>query len=63
MFKIRPISSNAMTTPKSFKTNNVPVNVVNDVTTRNQQLEQQVFKERELVKTEGVEEWQQEECL
>ncbi len=52
-----------MTTPKSFKTNNVPVNVVNDVTTRNQQLEQQVFKERELVKTEGVEEWQQEECL
>jgi hypothetical protein len=45
-----------MTTPKPPKTNNVPINeVVVVVTTQSQQSEQQVFKERELVKTKWVE--------
>jgi hypothetical protein len=56
MFRTKPISSNAMTTPKPPKTNNVPINeVVVVVTTQSQQSEQQVFKERELVKTKWVE--------
>jgi hypothetical protein len=58
MFRI-----NAMTTPNLLKTNNVLVNVLGVITTHNQQLEQQVFKEKELVKAKGAEEWQQEECL
>jgi hypothetical protein len=63
MFKIKPVSSNAMTTPKSPKTNNVPINVVVVVTTHNQQSGQQVFKERESVKIKGAKEWQQKEHL
>ncbi len=49
MFRIKPINSNVMTTPKPSKINNVPINVVVDITICSQQL-QQVFKERELVK-------------
>ncbi len=58
MFKTKHVSYNAIITPKPSKIDNVLVNVVADVTTRSQQLEQHVFKERELVKTKGVEEWQ-----
>ncbi len=63
MFKTKLVSSNAMTTPKLPKTDMVLVNVIVAITIHNQQLEQQVFKEREPVKTIGVEEWQQEEPL
>jgi hypothetical protein len=49
-----------MITPKSPKINNVPINVVGVVTTGNQRSEQHVFKEKEPIKTKGVEEWQQE---
>ncbi len=41
----------------------MPINVVAIVTTRNQQLKQHVFKERELVKGKGVEDRQQEKHL
>ncbi len=58
MFKTKHVSYNAIITPKPSKIDNVLVNVVADVTTRSQQLEQHVFKERELVETKGVEEWQ-----
>ncbi len=51
------ISSNATITFKPSKINNVPVNVVGIVTTRSQQLEQQVFKEREPIKAKKVEDW------
>jgi hypothetical protein len=44
-----------MTTPKPPKIDNVPINEVVVVTTQSQQSEQQVFKERELVKTKWVE--------
>jgi hypothetical protein len=40
MFRIKPISYNATRTPKSLKINNVPINVIVIVTTRNQQSEQ-----------------------
>ncbi len=60
MFITKPISCNAMITPKSPKINNVPINVVGVVTTGNQRSEQHVFKEKEPIKTKGVEEWQQE---
>jgi hypothetical protein len=33
------------------------------VITNSQQLEQQVLKDRELVKAKGTKDWQQEECL
>jgi hypothetical protein len=49
MFRI-----NAMTTPISPKTNNVLDNVVGVITTHNQQLEQQVFKEKEPIKAKGA---------
>jgi hypothetical protein len=49
--------------PKPPKSNNVLVNVGVVVTTHSQQLEQQVFKERESMKTKGAEDWQQEEHL
>ncbi len=39
------------------------VNVVVVVTTYNEQSKQQIFKERELVKAKGAEDWQQEKCL
>jgi hypothetical protein len=39
MFITKPISSNATTTLKPCKTNNVSVNVVGVVTTHSQQLE------------------------
>ncbi len=58
MFKSKLVSSNATTTSKLPRIDNVLINVVVVVTTRNQQLEQQVFKERELVKAKKVEEWQ-----
>ncbi len=58
MFRTKHVSSNATTTPKPPKTNNVLVNVIAIVTTHSQQLEQKVFKERELVKAKGVEDWQ-----
>jgi hypothetical protein len=57
MFKIKHVKSNATLAPKPPKTNNVLVNVVDDVTIHSQQSKQQVFKERELVKTKRVEEW------
>ncbi len=57
MFKTKLVSSNAIITPKPPKLNNVPVNVVVDVTTRNQQSKQHVLKERE---AKGAENWQQE---
>jgi len=40
MFKIKPISSNATITPKLPKINNVPVNVIVDVTIYSQQSKQ-----------------------
>ncbi len=57
MLIIKLISSNATITFKPSKINNVPVNVVGIVTTRSQQLEQQVFKEREPIKAKKVEDW------
>jgi len=35
MFKIKLVNSNATTTPKPSKTNNVLINVVASITTRN----------------------------
>ncbi len=58
MFKTKRVSFNVTTTPKSPTINNVPTNVAIVVTICNQQLEQQVFKERKLVKAKGVEDWQ-----
>ncbi len=58
MFRTKPISSNAMTSPKLPITDNVSINVIAIITTRNQQLEQQVFKERESVKAKWAKEWQ-----
>jgi hypothetical protein len=49
MFRI-----NAMITPNPLKTNNVLVNVVGVITTHNQQLEQQVFKEKEPINAKGA---------
>ncbi len=63
MFKTKLVSSNATTTPKLPKTNNLPINLVTIVTIHSQQSKQQVFQERELLKTKGVEEWQQEKHL
>ncbi len=58
MFKTKPISSNVMTTPKPPKIDNVLVNVVAVVTTRNQQLEYQVFEKRKPVKAKKTKDWQ-----
>ncbi len=55
MFRTKHVNSNAMTTPKPPKINNVPINEVVVVTTQSRQSEQQVFKDRELVKTKWVE--------
>ncbi len=63
MFKPKPVSSNATTTFKSFKTDNVLVNVVVVVTTHNYQSKQQVLKEREPIKAKGAEDQQQKERL
>jgi outer membrane cobalamin receptor len=63
MFKTKHVSSNATTSLKLFKMDNVPINVIVVVTTRSQQSKQRVFKEKELAKTKGVEQWQQEERL
>ncbi len=52
-----------MTTPKLSTIDNVSVNLLDVVTTCNQQSKQQVFKEKELIKTKGVEKWQQKKCL
>jgi hypothetical protein len=57
MFRTKPVCSNAMITPKLPKTNNVLINVVIVITTHIQQLEQHVFKERQLVKTKRIEKW------
>jgi hypothetical protein len=54
MFRIKPVSSYATTTPKLSKTDNVPINVVDVVTIHIQQSEQLVFKEKESVKTKGA---------
>jgi hypothetical protein len=43
MFKTKLVSSNAMTTPKLPKTNNLPINLVTIVTIHSQQSKQQVF--------------------
>ncbi len=40
MFRIKPINFNATTTSKPLKIDNMLVNVVVDITTHNQQLEQ-----------------------
>jgi uncharacterized protein involved in tolerance to divalent cations len=40
MFKTKTINYNATTTPKSPKPYNVPINVVVDITTCSQQLQQ-----------------------
>jgi hypothetical protein len=63
MFRIKLVSSNATTTPKPLKPNNVLINVVVVVTTYNQQPKQHVLKERESVQAKGVEEWQQKKHL
>ncbi len=63
MFRTKLISFTATTTPKPFKIDNVLVNVVIVITIRNQQSKQQVFKEREPIKTKGAKEWQQKERL
>jgi hypothetical protein len=63
MFIIKLVSSNATTTHKSSKIDNLLVDVVAIITTHSQQSKQHVFKERELVKIKGAKEWQQEECL
>jgi hypothetical protein len=63
MFKTKFVSYNTTITLKPPKTNNVLVNVIDVITIRNQQSEQQVFKERELVKIKWAEKWQQEELL
>jgi hypothetical protein len=55
MFKTKHVTSNATTTPKPPKLGNVLVNMVDVATTHSQQSEQQVLKERELVKDKGVE--------
>jgi hypothetical protein len=62
MFKIKPMSFNAMITPKPPKTKNVLVNVVVIVTIHNQQLKH-VFKERESIKAKGAEDWQQKKHI
>jgi hypothetical protein len=62
MFKTKLVSSNA-TTSKPRKTHNVLVNVVVVVTSQSQQLEQHVFKEKELVKTKRTKDWQKEARL
>jgi hypothetical protein len=58
MFRTKHVSYNATIALKAPKIDNVPINVVAIVTTRIQQSEHKVFKEREPVKTKGVEEWQ-----
>jgi hypothetical protein len=58
MFRTKHVSYNATIALKAPKIDNVPINVVAIVTTRIQQSENKVFKEREPVKTKGVEEWQ-----
>jgi hypothetical protein len=62
MFRIKLINFNVTITPKPFKIKNVPVIVVVDVTTHNQQPEH-VFKEREPIKAKGAKDWQQENRL
>ncbi len=59
MFRTKPVSYNVTTTLKLPKTNNVPFNVITIVTTCSQHSKQHVFKERELIKAKGVEDWQQ----
>jgi hypothetical protein len=63
MFNIKLVNSNARTSPKPPKINNVPVNVVAFITTHSQQSKQHEFKKRELVKAKRIEDWQQEEHL
>ncbi len=63
MSRTKLVSYNATIVSKPPKTDNVPINVVANVTTHIKQSEQQVFKERELVKTRGAKDWQQEKCL
>jgi hypothetical protein len=63
MFRYKLVSSNAITTLKLPKLDNVPINVVAVVTTHSQQLEQQVLKEREPIKSKGTKVWQQEEHI
>jgi hypothetical protein len=56
MFLIKPKIILTIAT-KNLKLNNVPVNVIPTITTCSQELEQQVFKERELVKAKAIVDW------
>ncbi len=58
----KPISSNVKT-PKPYKLDNVPVNVVAIVITHNLQPKQHVLKEKESIKAKGAKDWQQKKCL
>jgi hypothetical protein len=53
MFRTKLVNSNATTTPKLLQLDIVPINVVVVVTIHNQQLKQQVLKEREMFKAKG----------
>jgi hypothetical protein len=57
MFITKLVNSNATTTSKPPKINNVPINVVAVITIRSQQLTHQMFKERESIKAKGVKDW------
>jgi hypothetical protein len=59
MFRTKVINYIVMIAPKPPKTNNVKVNVVVAITTRSQQPEQHMFKEREPIKAKGIKDWQQ----